>query len=749
MYYSYLSFAAMKTFFFTALFLIFGLSSTTHAQPAPLRQPFQQTTEKEEVEAPKAADLKPNWWSYFEVSGDELRRRIDESLSQLEAVVRNLPQSKAAAARPLLDRLRTNLEALPPAKDKPSPEPPPPLAAASSYTPKQMLQIARRFRDVQRELDEGRNEVAASVDGIEAAMHRIDTHLAAYLELTPTNPDRVLRGLEIMADRAAVAVAEERLRVRRATLEANEKLAEQLLEEQGVASQRLITEPDDLNRLDRQLEQAQTMLDKAREELTTQQASALTVQPDDPEGKARAYYQQQQVIRAEVIEAIAEIRLLRFQAEHGLLSLLLDKEDMDSESLRDKLVGWEAQIQNIRNQATVWTADSQRELDRASELVAGAAGDLDLVRSLEMIAVKVLNQDRLNLAQETLVSLERLQDALIQTETVLQIVDQHLASKEGEFGKWMGRGERLLKHLWYQISERVSASLFKIGGTPVTALGLLRVAVILFIAWWISSLLRRALARLGKTHEGINQSALYTIARLAHYCIITVGLMVGLASVGLNFTSFAIVAGAIGIGIGFGLQSIVSNFVSGLIVLFERSMKVGDFIELDSGITGEVREINVRSTLINTNDNVDVVVPNSEFINAKVINWTLIEEHRRVHIPFKVALDSDLELVEKAALEAAGSVPQTLQGGRNGVWLVDFGNSGLEYELVVWVTPQAVKRPGATAAAYRRAILASLRRHGIEVPLPQRVLRMHRSAEKLLKSPHMVANREMPASSGD
>jgi small-conductance mechanosensitive channel len=202
---------------------------------------------------------------------------------------------------------------------------------------------------------------------------------------------------------------------------------------------------------------------------------------------------------------------------------------------------------------------------------------------------------------------------------------------------------------------------------------------------------------------------------------------VGLSSIGVDFTNFALVAGAIAIGIGFGLQSIVNNFVSGLILLFERTVKVGDFVELASGVAGEVREINVRSTLINTNDNIDIVVPNSEFINSKVINWTLSEGHCRIHLPFKVAYGTDKEKVRQAGLEAAEKLPHTLTGipGKNpGMWLVKFGESSLDFELVVWVTARAVKRPGAVHAAYMWEIESALRRHGIEIPFPQRELRL-------------------------
>jgi small-conductance mechanosensitive channel len=251
--------------------------------------------------------------------------------------------------------------------------------------------------------------------------------------------------------------------------------------------------------------------------------------------------------------------------------------------------------------------------------------------------------------------------------------------------------------------------------------------IILIAAWWISKLLRSALQRVAEKRQTVNTSSIYTLSRILHYLILLVGIMVALSSIGIDFTKFALFASALGVGIGFGLQTLVSNFVAGLIILFEKSLKIGDFVELESGVTGEVREINMRSTLVTTNDNIDIVVPNSEFVNGRVTNWTMREAHRRVHISFGVAYGTDKELVKKAALEAANDVPVTLKTNvlrQPQLWFVEFGDSSLNFELVVWLNPEAVKSPGAVNAKYLWEIDNKLRKYGIEVPFPQRDLHL-------------------------
>ena len=268
-----------------------------------------------------------------------------------------------------------------------------------------------------------------------------------------------------------------------------------------------------------------------------------------------------------------------------------------------------------------------------------------------------------------------------------------------------------------------TTALFTIGKTPVTAMGLLRVVFILTIAWWVSKAIRLGLGRVASLGVGMNPAALYAFGKFMHYVVLLIGLMIGLSSIGINLTNFALIAGALGVGIGFGMQNMVNNFVSGLIILFEKSLKMGDFVELESGVVGEVKEINFRSTRITTNDNIDILVPNSEFVNGRVTNWTLDEAYRRIHVPFGVAYGTDKDLVRSAVLEAGRAVPHTLLGVKQRepqVWFVGFGNSSLDFELIVWLMPEAVKRPGAVMADYLWEIHTALYKYNIEIPFPQR-----------------------------
>ncbi len=267
---------------------------------------------------------------------------------------------------------------------------------------------------------------------------------------------------------------------------------------------------------------------------------------------------------------------------------------------------------------------------------------------------------------------------------------------------------------------------FMLGNTPVSAGRLLGLVIMVVGVWWIASLLERTIHQIvmrgGGSEKGA--SAVYAWARVVRYLVWILGTIVGLNYVGFDLSSLALVGGAIGVGIGFGLQNIVSNFVSGIIILLERTLKIGDFVDLQSGVRGKVREISLRYTRVTTNDDVDVIVPNSEFINGRVTNWTFENRVRRMRIPFGVAYGVDKDKVKAAGLRAARKVEGTVLGASSDpdVWLVGFGDSSLNFELVVWVGPDLVARPGRTEAAYLWAIEDELRAEGIEIPFPQRDL---------------------------
>jgi small-conductance mechanosensitive channel len=267
--------------------------------------------------------------------------------------------------------------------------------------------------------------------------------------------------------------------------------------------------------------------------------------------------------------------------------------------------------------------------------------------------------------------------------------------------------------------------LISVGERPITLATLLSGLVVMILALAISSGLRRSVRNLASRRPGISSSSVYTVERLTHYLVLVVGSFIALSVVGLDLGKLALVASALSVGIGFGLQAIFSNFVSGLIILVERSLKVGDYVQLESGVIGVVSEIRVRATIITTLENAEVIVPNSEFVNGKVTNWTHTNNFCRLRIPFGVAYGTDKEAMREVVLATITALPQTLtdQPARApSVIMKGFGDSSLDFELLVWIKPEYAAQQSATRSAYLWAIDSALVKAEIVVPFPQRDL---------------------------
>ncbi len=277
-----------------------------------------------------------------------------------------------------------------------------------------------------------------------------------------------------------------------------------------------------------------------------------------------------------------------------------------------------------------------------------------------------------------------------------------------------------------RFSSVLSKPLFTVGQTPVTLMSLALVALLVLAIWWLASLLERGLLRLTKRAGAhpLKVAQLHLIGRLIRYTVWVIGTIVVLNQAGIDLSSVALIGGAVAFGLGFGLQNVFSNFISGIIILLEGGLRIGDFVDLESGVRGHVREIAMRYTRVTTNDSIDVLVPNSEFINGRVINWTFDAEYRRMRIPFGVAYATPKETVREAAIAAAKHVDGILDedGRRPTAWLVEYGDNSMNYELVVWANRQLTTHPASTQAKLMWALDDELKARGVEIPFPQRDL---------------------------
>lgn len=264
--------------------------------------------------------------------------------------------------------------------------------------------------------------------------------------------------------------------------------------------------------------------------------------------------------------------------------------------------------------------------------------------------------------------------------------------------------------------------LLKLGKSSVTLLSLINLMVWIVGLFLVNGLLRRLVLKplLARTH--FDPGLQYAITRFFSFVFMALGLYVALLVNGVDLSSLAVIAGALGIGLGFGLQNIVANFVSGLILLAERPVTIGDRIEV-GGVAGQVRQINLRSTTVITNDNITMIVPNTELVSSTVTNWSHGDPKVRIRLPFGVAYATDPGKVRQVIEAVAAAHPDVLKEPAPAVFFSGFGDSSLDFELAVW-TEHRAHNPRRFRSEINFAIEKALRENNIEIPFPQRVVHL-------------------------
>ena len=277
-----------------------------------------------------------------------------------------------------------------------------------------------------------------------------------------------------------------------------------------------------------------------------------------------------------------------------------------------------------------------------------------------------------------------------------------------------------------ELQNVLSLELFSLQDTPVTISSLVVFFIFLSIFLYLGGFVRRFLQGKFLNRFEIDSGLKYTLSRVSQYIIVTIGFLISLQFVGIDLTGLAVIFGLLSVGIGFGLQNVTANFISGLIVMFERPIVVGDRVEV-AGIEGDVTEINIRSTKIRTLNNISIIVPNTEFVSNNVVNYSHGDPTFRLDIEVGVSYSSNLDNVLKALNEVAEEHSEILRNPKHQVHLQNFGDSSWDMQLRVWVPN--VKERYLLRNELNQAIVRKFEKYGIEIPFPQRDLHVRSSID--------------------
>lgn len=287
-----------------------------------------------------------------------------------------------------------------------------------------------------------------------------------------------------------------------------------------------------------------------------------------------------------------------------------------------------------------------------------------------------------------------------------------------------------IHELFDKVLRAFGHTLFKVNETPVTLASIFTFLLIFVSIYVFSRMFTRMLGKKILVKARVKESTAFTMQRLTHYVIVIIGAIISFQFIGINLSGLAVVLGLLSVGIGFGLQNITSNFIAGLILLFEKPINIGDRVTVGETV-GDIIAINMRSTTIRSLQNIAIIVPNSEFISQRVTNWSYGDPRLRLDIDVGVSYSSDPDAVRRCLEQAASESPAVLESPPPEVIHKGFGDSSWNMQLRCWIgTPKVYWK---TISEINFAIVRKFREDGVEIPFPQRDMHLRSSIPLPLK----------------
>jgi len=689
-----------------ALMLSFSALSFAETDQQPVK----------EYVLPDPLHLKSQWWEYFSVTENQYSEHAEKFRLYLQDLMNQLEGEQKEAVAVMVKRLNSHIEALPLLRNNQI-EPQNVKPYLDQYTLNQQIELAKLVASYRSALGNEKKEEKFLANRNSKVSQHQDKLIVSYRDMEEETFQKFLLGLEILNTRFTLAVNSEKLRAVRESKEALESILKRSEEELKFAQDHSDLSGINLADVQTELSSSKAKLEAARNHSLAAELKAQPVNNNSLQGKMEGSLRQLEEYHLSITELAAELSVLFQETKLLMGKVNSDQFEGSNDELNEMFNSLSTQVNSTQTQANQWEQRNDEEFMRFDKI---SESEDEVSREINL-----LSQQRLQKIQGNRSLLNQIEEKLFTTNYILAQLGRFMASQQQFMLRVFNQSLDTACQYCDNVLSWYDKTLFRLGDQPITTRNLVNGLVVLLVAYLLSFILRRLLAK-GFKKRHLTHGFIYSVNRLIHYTIMTIGIIVAMGSIGLDFDRIYLLIGALGVGIGFGLQGIVNNFFSGLIILFTRNFKVGDIIDLDSGGLGSVTAINVQNTIIRSFDGIDIVVPNSSLITSKFVNWTRKDPYKRFRVKFCVAFGADKEKLRKVISEAAFQVPATI-GKANGVpepdcWMVEIGDHGLVFDLVVWANMFKSGNHGSIGSSYVWAVESALRENGFKVPYPSRAV---------------------------
>ncbi len=693
-----------------------------------------QSASENEVVFPNPASLKPTWWKSFDGDGvphalsAETIESVDETLTTLAYQLEDEDERQSALR--VIQQIHANMESLLTIRKQAVSRPVIAWIPKAKYTLSEYIALSDQVKNLDSEIALGKRELKKQQAFFNNFKKSQISAFNDYIALDAPPNVKYVQGLQIMSKRFRLAYLEDEIRLSKEFIKSQQRQLERLGNEREQVAERLdlaSLNPQELTELRRK-----SKVSRLQEHDRLLALEAQSIQSGQA-GQAGTLIN---TLNQKVTLSLAKEALYGAQEIYCDLALLFQEmvtAPIASKKYREQVKHLGAVAETFTEQAELWRAIANDEMDDSSKALL-------LERDSRSKSAGVI-QERNRIALDTMVVLDNLVQEIYHINLIEGIAMKVHSKDESFFDTFKFYASKAIDGIRAHGVSWMKHTLFEIGDTPINLGSITKACLVLFFTFWVSRFLRRGLVKIARTknRDSESEASIYTFSRLLHYGILLVGVLFALVSIGVTLSSLALIIGALGIGIGFGLQNMVNNFLCGLVILFERNVKVGDLIEIEAGLSGKIAEVNVQNTTIHTADGTDIIVPNSTIIGSRLTNWTKDDPYQRLHIPFSTSLDSDQDFVKKviskAALDGTKAIKESHIPAKPDVWLVRIGECSLDFELVVWVTLAGCYGRQGIMASYVSVIEKTLKSNNISIPFPQRDLHIKSIADGVSLKP--------------
>lgn len=667
--------------------------------------PLQDIKEQKEIVIPDPLNLKANWYDYFEVDEVELENREKDFLKRLQNIKTSFYTDDI---NKLINRIKNNFSILLNLKKKIKTTTYIKKEFLKKYSLKDVTNLGETLFQKEKDYQEFKKQIGLEELLIKSNEKEVDKITISYFKEPPSSKKRLLKGLELINEKLLLEIDRVQLEHLFIRLEDQNKALNSLRKEIDFARLNIFIDPTKKKELNQKKEELESDIQKYQDEM---QVSRIALAESHDDDKA-INLEKQKLLSSTLMFFYSKAALIKIEIEEAISDVEILKKIKNIQFYYEKIKKSQNDLKAIKNEVDLWKETVRFGLEKS------------LAKKAD-IQAKEIHKRAIDISEKSYSVIQNIEKEIFISDFLLEQLTLILKEKYATFKDKIALFWYKTKLFFKRKLPWFEEPIFKIGKSPVTPIGILEFFFIIFISYFLAALVRKYIKKIGLKNRKISSAAFYTLARLIFYVILFLGILIAFITLGVDFTAFAIVVGALGIGIGFGLQSIFSNFISGIILLLEKNIRVGDFIELETKEMGFVKEINVRTTLIRTLDNLEILIPNIDLVGKKFTNWTLSEKIRRVRIPFGVAFGSDKEFVKKVIIDAAKKVPTTIKEKPIDIWLTNIGESSLDFELIVWVNEYVKDIPIiATRSRYLWAIESALVKNNIEIPYPVRDVKL-------------------------